>query len=41
MYEWKTFSETSFPEKEELYSNLNMEDIMNVECRLHACEKSL
>ena len=27
MNEWKQFHKTSFLEKEELYSNLNMEDI--------------
>ena len=27
MNEWKKFNETLFPEKEEFYSNLNIEDI--------------
>ena len=27
MDEWKKFNETLFPEKEEFYSNLNIEDI--------------
>ena len=33
MDKWEKFRETSFPEKEEFYSNLNMEDVeyMHVE----------
>ena len=31
MNEWKKFNETSLPEKEELYSNLNMEDITDAD----------
>ena len=29
--EWEEFKETSFPEKEEFYSNLNMEDITDAD----------
>ena len=39
MDNWKKFNEATLPEKEEFYSNLNMEDITGL--RLHACEKSL
>ena len=35
MDEWKKFNETTLPEKEEFYSNLNMEDITDVDC-MHA-----
>ena len=31
MNEWKKSNETSLPEKEEIYSNLNMEDITNAD----------
>ena len=31
MDEWETFSETSLPEKEEFYSNLNIEDITDAD----------
>ena len=31
MDEWKKSNETSLPEKEEIYSNLNMEDITNAD----------
>ena len=31
MNEWKKFYETLLPEKEELYSNLNMEDITDAD----------
>ena len=31
MGEWEKFNETSLPEKEELYSNLNMEDITDAD----------
>ena len=40
MYEWEKFNETTLPEKEEFYSNLNMEDI-NYRCRSRASKKSL
>ena len=29
--EWEKFNETTLPEKEELYSNLNMEDITDAD----------
>ena len=29
MDDWEKFNETTFPEKEDFYSNLNMEDIAN------------
>ena len=29
--EWEKFNETTLPEKEELYSNLNMEDISDAD----------
>ena len=31
MYKWETFNETTLPEKEEFYSNLNMEDIRDTD----------
>ena len=31
MGEWAKFNETSLPEKEEFYSNLNMEDITDAD----------
>ena len=31
MDEWEKFNETSLPEKEELYSRLNMKDITNAD----------
>ena len=31
MDEWEKFNETSLPEKEEFYSNLNMEDITDAD----------
>ena len=37
MDDWEKHNETSFSEKEEFYSNLNMGD----RCRVHACKKSL
>ena len=33
MDDWERFDETSFPNKEGFYSNLNMEDITDVDCR--------
>ena len=39
MDEWGKFDETSLPEKEEFYSNLNLEDLLQV--RLHSCKKIL
>ena len=33
MDSWKRFDETSLPDKEAFYSNLNMEDITDVDCR--------
>ena len=35
--EWEKFNETSFPEKEEFYSNLNVEDYG---FRLHGCKNT-
>ena len=32
IYDQEKFSEVSLPEKEYFYSNLNMEDINNVDC---------
>ena len=40
MDDWEKFNETSLPEKEEINSNLNMEDII-YRFRLHAYKKSL
>ena len=34
---WKRFGETSLPEKEDFYSNLNMEDITDAD----SCKKSM
>ena len=31
MNDWERFSDTSLPEKEEFYSNLNMEDITDLD----------
>ena len=31
MNEWNNFNETSLPEKEEFYSNLNVEDIIDAD----------
>ena len=31
MNEWNDFNETSLPEKEEFYSNLNVEDIIDAD----------
>ena len=31
MDEWEKFNETSLPEKEEFYSNVNMEDITDAD----------
>ena len=31
MNDWKKFNETTLPEKEEFYSNLNMEDITDAD----------
>ena len=33
MSTWERFNETSLPGKEAFYSNLNMEDITDVDCR--------
>ena len=33
MDSWERFNETSFPDKESFYSNLNMEDITDVDHR--------
>ena len=33
MDDWETFNEKSLPEKEELYSNLNTEDITDTDYR--------
>ena len=33
MDSWQRFDETSLPNKEAFYSNLNMEDITDVDCR--------
>ena len=41
MDDWVKFKETTLPEKEELYSNLNMEDITHYTCRLYEWKKSL
>ena len=30
---WKRFDEASLPEKEDYYSNLNMEDITDANCK--------
>ena len=41
MNEWEKFNETSLPEKEEFYSNLNKEDITDADY-IHAkrvCKK--
>ena len=35
MDDWEKFNETALLEKEEFYSNLNMEDITNANC-IHA-----
>ena len=35
MDDWVKFKETTLSEKEELYSNLKMEDIAHYTCRLH------
>ena len=32
MDDWEKFNETILPEKEEFYSNLNMEDITDADC---------
>ena len=32
MDDWEEFNETTLPEKEEFYSNLNMEDITDADC---------
>ena len=29
---WEKFNETTLPEKEEFYSNLNLEEIMQITC---------
>ena len=31
MYKWEKFNETTLPEKEEFYSNVNMEDIRDTD----------
>ena len=31
MDDWETFDETSLPEKEDFYSNLNMKDIIDAD----------
>ena len=33
MDSWERFDETSLPKKEYFYSNLNIEDITDVDCR--------
>ena len=33
MDSWERFDETSLPDKEAFYSSLNMEDIIDVDCR--------
>ena len=38
MNDWENFSETSFPEKEDFYSHLNMKDITDADYA-HAKEK--
>ena len=35
MDEWKKFNKTTLPQKEEFYSNLNVEDITDANC-MHA-----
>ena len=35
MDDWEKFNETTLPEKEEFWSNLNMEDITDADC-MHA-----
>ena len=35
MDEWVKFNETTLPEKQKFYSNLNMEDITDSDC-IHA-----
>ena len=32
MFNWQKFNETALPEREELYSNLSMEDNTNADC---------
>ena len=32
MDDWKKFMETSLPKKENVYSHLNMEDIIDADC---------
>ena len=32
MHDWKKFTETSSPEKEDFYSHLNMEEITDGDC---------
>ena len=39
MDDWVKFKETTLSEKEELYSNLNMEDITHYTCRLHVWKR--
>ena len=39
MNDWEKFNEISLPEKEDFYSQLNMEDITDAE--YIACKKSL
>ena len=36
MDDWEKFNEAPLPEKEELYSNLNIEDITDADY-MHAC----
>ena len=38
MNDWERFNEIALPEKEKLYSNLNMEDITDVD---YACAKKI
>ena len=33
MDSWERFDETSLPEKEDFYSNLNMKDIADADCK--------
>ena len=41
MDEWKKFHETSLPEKEEFYRNLQLKHGRYYRCRLLGCKKSL
>ena len=41
MDDWKKFAETLWPEEEDFYSHLNMEDITNAEYALLMVEKCI